>query len=124
MRELGAKELCDFQDLLRIVWGPLAAFIDDASSSERLTGALRMNLEHLGNELSTYATHKGITTDDWLLKVKEHINTFGGCSVSTDHIKSLTWDIVPCRMEASAATAFVMLRAETIQRLVCNTLET
>ena len=119
-----AKELCDFQDLLRIVWAPLAAFIDDASSSERLTGALRLNLEHLGNELSTYATHKGITTDDWLLKVKEHINTFGGCSVSTDHIKSLTWDIVPCRMEASAATAFVMLRTETIKRLVGNTLAT
>ena len=60
--------------------------------------------------------------DQWLAQVHQHIKLWGMCNVSAEHIGSLTSAIVPCKMETSAVTAFIMLRTETIKRLVGNTL--
>ena len=113
-----------FKDLLRLVWDPLAAFANHAASgsSAELTKELRLNLHHLGQEMSRYDPPGGINTDEWVARVQQDIKHFGGCNVSAKHIKAITSAIVPFKMDSSVLTAFIMLRTDAIKRLVGNTL--
>ena len=61
---------------------------------------------------------KDITIDEWLKEVQQHIQRFGGCRVSTEHIESITGSLVPFKMEASGATAFIILRSSILKDIV------
>ena len=78
------------------------------------------NLEVLGCELPGVSPdqNEGLTIDAWLNLVQVHMQQFTGCRVSIEHIESLATSIVPFKMEASAATAFIILRSDVMKDLV------
>ena len=102
---------CEFKDLMRMVWDPLVAFMDTAATGDgaQLTEALEQNIKAIELELAGLVSGSldAITIDEWLKAVQQHIQRFVGCRVSTEHIESITGSLVPFKMEASSATAFI-----------------
>ena len=116
----GRGDRCDFKDLVRLVWPPLVAGIDRAASGDdtKLSESLEKNIKAIEIELSLPESLEDFTVDDWVKAVQQHIQRFVGCLVTTEHIARITGSLVPFKMEASSASAFIVLRSSLLKDLV------
>ena len=78
------------------------------------------NIDALTSELEGVAVNcfGDLTMDEWLQALQQHLKNFAKCQVSIEHLQKVFGCLVPFRLPASGASAFLVLGTPFIQDLV------
>ena len=78
------------------------------------------NIDALTSELEGVVVNYfgDLTMDEWLQALQQHLKKFAKCQVSIEHLQKVFGCLVPFRLPASGASAFLVLRTSFIQDLV------
>ena len=78
------------------------------------------NIEALTSELEglVVSCFDDLTFEQWLQALQQHLQNFAKCQVIIEHLQKVFGCLVPFRVPASGASAFLVLRTSLVQDLV------